>query len=142
MNSFNVEALWATLTWVCKTNSSARREFSSLKCNLPSAPPFFLAEKKIVVFSVKNKCVLWGAEAPHTQTQRGRVRLLCCSDNPTSNILLPLVQSTWIFFFFLNLNQALVQLLLCVYTQQDKLEIEERSFQSLDYSSIQTMHQN
>lgn len=42
-------------------------------------------------------------------------------------------------FFFLNLNQALVQFLLCVYTQQNKVEIEDRSFQSLDYSSIQTM---
>lgn len=113
--------------------------FSSLKCNLPPAPPFLLAEKKMVVFSVKKRCVLWGTEEPHTQTQRGRVHLLCCSDNQTSNILLPLCQLTWIFFFFLNLNQALVRFLLCVYTQQNKVEIEDRSFQSLDYNSIQTI---
>lgn len=125
---------------VLQNYSNCENRLSSLKHNLPSAPPFLLAEKKIVVFSVKKKCVLWGADAPHTQTQRGRVHLLCCSDNPTRNILLLLFQLIWIFFIFLNLNQALIQLLLSVYTQHDKMEIEERCFQNLDYSSIQIIH--
>lgn len=94
MNTFNSDVLWITLNWFCKTNSSVRRYFFSLKYNLTLTPHFlscFLCEEKM---SLRN----W--KATHTGTQ-GRVHLLC-SDSQASNTLLSLCQLTWIIYFFLS----------------------------------------
>lgn len=113
-NSCSSEALETTLNcFFAKLIQVWEETFLSWSATFPPAPPFFLTEKKIVVYLVKKKCVLWGSEEPHTQKRW--VPPFCCSDKEMSNILLPL--SANLDSFFLSLHQALVHFVFSVNIQ-------------------------